>query len=328
MPARRNPATPNSDRVEFTEHTQQIRGLIDDPVPPRRRQTTSHRALGGWAGLGSSRDPVPLEKRCDVRVLIERSESLKGLVATAFAGWAARTDRYAVLMQGAQHLLAGGVQLGCDFGGGPFPGQVQVPQQHRIQTFAVFPAVRGWTETPAVCSQVRTVSLVVCCCRAICSRVRPSITYHWCRTAWFCPTRGGGGDCGSGRRGIPCRRSAAFTLVVVVPSAAATCRTVIPSSTYSRINDPRLIGSGGALSIQPGRCRTIPAASSAAVTRPRDRPRRRATSATLNPSTTYSCRKVSRAGGGGAFRRSPGSAGWSCPTPGTHAVQHAGIGDP
>jgi hypothetical protein len=43
--------------------------------------------------------------------------------------------------------------------------------------------------------------------------------------------RGGGGFCGSGRRGIPCRRNAAFTLVVVVARTAATSRTVLPSST-------------------------------------------------------------------------------------------------
>jgi hypothetical protein len=48
---------------------------------------------------------------------------------------------------------------------------------------------------------------------------------------WFCPNAGGGGACGSGRRGIPCRRNAAFTLVVVVARTAATSRTVLPSST-------------------------------------------------------------------------------------------------
>jgi len=34
----------------------------------------------------------------------------------------------------------GGVQLCGDFGGRPFPGQVQVPQQRRIQVLAVLPA--------------------------------------------------------------------------------------------------------------------------------------------------------------------------------------------
>jgi hypothetical protein len=97
--------------------------------------------------------------------------------------------------------------------------------------------------------------------------------------------------------------------VVVVSRAAATSRTVSPFSTYSSVSCSAVIGAGGVSSVQPGRHRGIPAASRAAVTRPLDRPRRCATSATLKPSLTYSCRRLSTGGGVESFGKVPVAGG-------------------
>jgi hypothetical protein len=66
----------------------------------------------------------------------------------AFAGAATPADRDAVVVQGPQHQLVGGVQFGGDLGGGPFPGPVQLPQQRRIQVLAIFPAGAGLDSNP------------------------------------------------------------------------------------------------------------------------------------------------------------------------------------
>jgi hypothetical protein len=68
---------------------------------------------------------------------------------------------------------------------------------------------------------------------------------------------------------------------------------------------PTVIGAGGTPSVQPGRRRAIPAASSALVTRQRDCPRRWATSSMVRPSVTNSCRRLSTVGGAGAFQVGP-----------------------
>ena len=265
-------------------------------------------AFGDGAGRRALRDAVPRSSAATSGSWYRAVSLLQGTVASAFAWCPALADRDAVLVQGPQHQLDRRCPArrrsrwptipgpGTGHAAAPGPGACGVP---------------GWfgvgQEPRRSAARSRTVSRVVWCCRAICTRVRPSTTYQWCRSAAGgiaggsgCGGGGGrpvdvefssshrhpvgrypvhgadrrvvqapghvqlgqggsvqlqgrGGACGSGRRGIPCRRSAAFTLVVVVPRAAATSRTVPPFSTYSSVSCSAVIGSGGA-AVGPARC--------------------------------------------------------------------------
>jgi hypothetical protein len=98
-------------------------------------------ALGNGAGRRSLWNAVSPQECRDIPILVKCCESFLCEVPGPFRGCAAPADRDAVLMQGPQHQLDGGV--GGDLGGRPFPVQIQVAKTYGIQAFSVLPTGPG-----------------------------------------------------------------------------------------------------------------------------------------------------------------------------------------
>lgn len=109
--------------------------------------------MGDGAGHRPFRDAVLPQERRDVRIPVEGRESAHRTVAVPFTGCPAPADRDVVLVQGPQHLVTVVSKSAA----------ISVADHSRSRCLRCSLLVLGWTEMPAVFSQVRTVSLLVWC---------------------------------------------------------------------------------------------------------------------------------------------------------------------